>query len=146
MNLGARSPPATGAGAAAMPKSMSGTSALPWPLNAMSLAAGSLGAGLLPPGAPPMVMCAPAIAARRTRRGTSLPSTRMPSPTAATPASPWWCCAAVATAGTAPTGSPPAAAAADPRGIPPVAGLLLAVTEVARWCGGFKNRFWPAIF
>nr|DAJ31982.1 MAG TPA: hypothetical protein [Caudoviricetes sp.] len=35
---------------------------------------------------------------------------------------------------------PPAAAAADPRGIPPVAGLLLAVTEVARWCGGFKNR------
>nr|DAP82002.1 MAG TPA: hypothetical protein [Caudoviricetes sp.] len=41
---------------------------------------------------------------------------------------------------------PPAVATADPRGIPPVAGLLLAVTEVARWCGGFKNRFWPAIF
>ena len=86
------------------------------------------------------------IAARRTRRGTSPPSTRMPSPTAATPASPWRCCAAAATAGTAPTGSPPAAAAADPRGTPPVAGLLLAVTEVARWCEGFKNRFWPAIF
>lgn len=33
-----------------------------------------------------------------------------------------------------------------PGGHPPVASLLLAVTEVARWCGGFKNRFWPAIF
>lgn len=146
MNPDVRNPLFTGAGAAATPKSRSGTSALPWPLNAMSLAAGRLGAGRLPPGAPPMVMRAPAIAARRTRRGTSLPSTRMPSPTAATPASPWWCCAAAATAGTAPTGSPPAAAAADPRGIPPVAGLLLAVTEVARWRGGFKNRLWPAIF
>nr|DAY41314.1 MAG TPA: hypothetical protein [Caudoviricetes sp.] len=41
---------------------------------------------------------------------------------------------------------PPAAAAADPRGIPPVADPLLAVTEVAKWCGGFKNYFWPAIF
>ena len=146
MNLGVRNPLFTGAGAVATPKSMSGTSALPWPPNATSQVAGRLGAGLLPPGALPMVMCAPAIAARRTRRGTSPPSTRMPSPTAATPASPWRCCAAAATAGTALTVLPPAAAAADPRGIPPVAGLLLAVTEVARWCEGFKNRFWPAIF
>ena len=146
MNLGARNPLFTGAGAVATPKSMSGTSALPWPPNVTSQVAGRLGAGLLPPGAPPMVMCAPAIAARRTRRGISPPSTRMPSLTAATPASPWWCCAAAATAGTALTVLPPAAAAADPRGIPPVAGPLLAVTEVARWCEGFKNRFWPAIF
>ena len=145
-NLGVQTRQPTGAGAAATPKSMSGTSVLPWPLNGMSLAAGRPGARLLPPGAPSMVTCAPAIAARRTRRGTSPPSTRMPSPMAATPASPWWCCAAVATAGTAPTGSLPAAAAADPRGIPPVAGPLLAVTEVARWCGGFKNCHWPAIF
>ena len=146
VNLGARNPLFTGAGAAITPKTASGTSALPWPPNATSPAAGRLGARLLPPGAPPMVMCAPAIAARRTRRGTSPPSTRMPSPTAATPASPWRCYAAAATAGTAPTGSPPAAAAADPRGTPPVASLLLAVTEVARWCGGFKNRLWTAIF
>ena len=146
MNLDARNPLFTGAGAAATPKSMSGTSALSWPPNATNPVAGRLGARLLLPGAPSMVMCAPAIAARRIRRGTSPPSTRMPSPTAATPASPWWCCAEAATAGTVPTGSPPAAAAADPRGIPPVAGPLLAVTEVARWCGGFKNCFWPAIF
>nr|DAN15608.1 MAG TPA: hypothetical protein [Caudoviricetes sp.] len=39
-----------------------------------------------------------------------------------------------------PTVLPPAVAAGDPRGTPPVAGLLLAVTEVIRWCGGFKNR------
>lgn len=146
MNPGVRNLLFTGAGAAITPKSMSGTSALPWLPNATSQVAGRLGAGLLPPGAPPMVMCAPAIAARRTRRGISPPSTRMPSPTAVIPASPWWCCAAAATAGMAPIGSPPAAAAADPRGTPPVAGLLLAVTEVARWCEGFKNRFWPAIF
>ena len=68
MNPGARNPLFTGVGAAATPKSMSGTSALPWPPNATSPAAGRLGAGLLPPGAPPMVMCAPAIAARRGRR------------------------------------------------------------------------------
>ena len=140
MNPGVRSLLFTGAGAAITPKSMSGTSALPWPPNVTNPVAGRFGAGLLPSGAPPMVMCAPAIAARRTRRGISPPSTRMPSLTAATPASPWWCCAEAATAGTVLTGSPPAAAAADPRGIPPVAGLLLAVTEVARWCGGFKNR------
>lgn len=146
MNPGVRNPPATEAGVAAIPKSTSGTSVLPWPPNATSLAAGRLGAGWLPPGALPMVMCAPAIVARRTRRGTLLPSTRMPSLMAATPPSPWWCCAAAATAGTAPTVLPPAVAAADPRGTPPVAGLLLAVTEVARWCGGFKNRLWPAIF
>lgn len=146
MNLGVRNLLFTGAGAVATPKSMSGTSVLPWPPNATSQVAGRLGARLLPPGAPSMVMCAPAIATRRTRRGISPPSTRMPSLTAATPASPWWCCAAAATAGTALTALPPAAAAADPRGIPPVAGLLLAVTEVARWCGGFKNRLWPAIF
>lgn len=139
-NLGARNPPATGAGVAATPKSTSGTSVLPWPPSAMSLAAGRLGAGWLLPGALPMVTCAPAIVARRTRRGTSLPSTHMPSLMAVTPASPWWCCAAVAIAGMAPTVLPPAVAAADPRGIPPVAGTLLAVTEVARWCGGFKNR------
>lgn len=129
-----------------MPKSTSGASALPWPPNATSLAAGRLGAGRLPPGDPPMVMCAPAIVARRTWRRTSPPSTYMPSLTAATPDSPWWCYAAAATAGTAPTVLPPAAAAADPRGTPPVASLLLAVTEVARWCEGFKNRLWPAIF
>lgn len=146
MNPDVRNPLFTGAGAAATPKSRSGTSALPWPPNATSPAAGRLGAGRLLPGAPPMVMCAPAIVDRRTRRGTSPPSTRMPSPTVATPASPWWCCAAAATAGTVPTALPSAAAAADPRGIPPVAGLLLAVTEVARWCEGFKNRLWPAIF
>lgn len=88
MNPGARNPLFTGAGVAAMPKSTSGPSVLPWPPNAMSQVAGRLDAGWLLPGALPMVMCAPAIADRRTRRGTLLPSTRMRLLTAATPASP----------------------------------------------------------